>query len=193
MLSRRQSSHFKNVCLWVMQKCSDSAFCQRLRWKAGDIYAIQPASIALVGSRLQAQVVNEANNSNFSFTVTGYSGMLRVSMDEEPRKGRFEVPGVLMSNLAEREVRWTEKSRDSNGLRILLGSAESGVEIFIQYRPIKIDAFKNDKHILSFNARQMLNFEHLREKQVSARLAYSISLAVFLNCFFPVMPFPLTA
>ena len=73
------------------QKCSDSAFCMRLRGKRGDVYAVNGDSLAIDGSKLTARLVNEASKAEFDLTLTAYRGVVRLHIDEDPGMKRFQV------------------------------------------------------------------------------------------------------
>lgn len=75
----------------ILQKCNDAAFCKRLRGQKGDTYAVQTESLAVDGSKLTASVENEANGAEFQLTLTAYNGIVRLHIDEDASKGRFEV------------------------------------------------------------------------------------------------------
>ncbi len=82
-----------------VQKCADSGFCQRLRGKQGDTYAVDPKSIALHGAVATAKVQHEENGALFDLQLTNYDGILRLHIDEAASKHRFQVPWVLQSAL----------------------------------------------------------------------------------------------
>lgn len=65
---------------------------------------VEPQSIKVEGPRVTAAVRNTANaNGTFSLTLTAYGDTLRLFVDEEPGRGRFRVPDVLVPGLEERE------------------------------------------------------------------------------------------
>lgn len=73
------------------QKCKDAAFCKRLRGQKGDVYAVQTDSVAVEDSKLTARILNEAQNAEFLMTLTAYNGVVRLHIDEDASKGRFQV------------------------------------------------------------------------------------------------------
>ena len=76
-----------------MQKCADSAFCRRLRGKAGDVYALQAGTLQVEGAKLTARVVNEANQAEFDLTLTSYGNSVRLFIDEAAPNNRYQVQG----------------------------------------------------------------------------------------------------
>ena len=78
----------RRICL---QRCADSAFCQRLRGKAGDVYAVQPATLHVEGASLTARVLNEANKAEFDLRLTSYGSSVRLLIDEAPPNNRYQV------------------------------------------------------------------------------------------------------
>ena len=88
----------------MMQKCTDAAFCNRLLGTKDEGYIIDPASVHVAGAKLSAKVLNQDNpNVNLTLTLTAYGSFLRMHVNEDSSKGRFEVPGVLHKNLPQIE------------------------------------------------------------------------------------------
>lgn len=74
-----------------MQKCADSAFCKRLRGQKGEVYAVKTKTLVVKGSKLRANLVNEANQAEFQLELTAYDGIVRLHIDEDASKNRFQV------------------------------------------------------------------------------------------------------
>lgn len=86
------------------QKCADSAFCTRLRGNTSEAFVIVSESVKVEGPRLTADVRNTANaNGTFALALTAYGDTLRLFVDEQPDKGRFQVPDVLVPGLEARQ------------------------------------------------------------------------------------------
>ncbi|KAK9816687.1 hypothetical protein WJX72_003707 [[Myrmecia] bisecta] len=143
------------------KKCSDSAFCQRLRGKTGDVYSVLPDSLVITGSTATAKLRNQQEQAEFDLQLTAHDGVLRVHINEDPSKKRFEVPGVLLADLDQRQTSWSGHSKGETSAQLSLGSAE----VTLTYSPLRIDVSMAGQPAASFNSRQMFNFEHLREKQ----------------------------
>lgn len=88
----------------LQQKCADSAFCTRLRGNTSEAFVIVPESVQVQGPRVTASVRNTADaNGTFALVLTAYGDTLRLFVNEEPDKGRFQVPDVLVPGLEQRE------------------------------------------------------------------------------------------
>lgn len=74
-----------------MQKCADSAFCQRLRGKAGNVHALQLYTLQVEGAKLKARVLNEATKAEFDLTLTSYGDSVRLIIDEIAPNNRYQV------------------------------------------------------------------------------------------------------
>ncbi len=83
-------SQADQLCATFSQKCSDVAFCKRLRGQKGEVYAVQADTLAVEDSKLTARVVNEANAAEFVLTLTAYKDVIRLHIDEDASKGRFQ-------------------------------------------------------------------------------------------------------
>lgn len=73
------------------QKCADSAFCQRLRGKVGDVYALQPGTLRVEGAKLTARALNVANKTEFDLVLTSYGNSVRLFIDEAAPNNRYQV------------------------------------------------------------------------------------------------------
>ena len=84
-----------------LQKCADAAFCNRLLGSKDEGYMVDPASVNIAGSKLLCSVQNKENpDLDLKLTLTSYGSFVRLHINEDPLKGRFEVPGVLQKGLA---------------------------------------------------------------------------------------------
>lgn len=146
-----------------MQKCTDAAFCNRLLGARDEGYYIDPASVKVSGPTVNAKLLNKATQAVFTLTLKAYKGFVRLLVDEDASRKRFEVPGVLMHGLESREGSWVTKAQTSQFLQLQCEDAE----LQLQYTPLQIDISIKGQPVMSFNSRQMFNFEHMRQKQVS--------------------------
>ena len=146
-----------------MQKCSDAAFCNRLMGSVDEGYMVDPASVKIAGSKLLCRLQNTDNpDVHLHLALTSYGGFIRLQINEDAAKGRFEVPGVLQKDLAESESAW-EMSKAAAGYALLkLGNAD----IRLKYKPLELTVDIDGKPAIIFNSRHMFNFEHLRQKKV---------------------------
>jgi len=151
-----KANEFKN--------CADANFCTRNRGRAGDVYALRPGSAELRGgSTLAAAVVNEDAEGapELALSVTLYHGFLRLQLDEAGSgSGRYRVPDVLDAGF-ERAAASAVLDVGPDGLTLEGG----GLRVALQYWPLKLDVTAGSALVASFNARQMLGWEHSREKK----------------------------
>lgn len=126
------------------------------------MYALQPDSVALHGSVLTATVVNEEVEPNvpLKLTVTMYNGFMRLHLNEVAETERYEVPNVLM-DLQPLKVPAT-MDKGSDALTLQAGQ----IKAVIKFWPVHVDIWQGGTLAMSLNTRQMLNFEHTREKKV---------------------------
>ncbi len=144
------------------KKCTDAAFCNRLLGTRDEGYYIDPASVQFSGPSVTARLLNKAKGTDVTLTMKAYKGFVRLLVNEDASKKRFEVPGVLMHDLGSREAIWSKKAQTAQSLLLQLEDAE----MQLQYSPFQIGISIKGKPVMSFNGRQMFNFEHLRQKQV---------------------------
>ncbi|KAK9835160.1 hypothetical protein WJX81_002172 [Elliptochloris bilobata] len=143
------------------KRCSDSAFCTRLRGSSGEAYAVLPNSVAVAGSQISAQVKHEASGALFQLAITAYEGTVRLTVDEaDPSVGRFHVPEVLLPELPQQERPWTKVSQTRSSLRASLGAAA----VELGYSPLKLVLNVDGAPAVTFNADSMFAFEHRRAK-----------------------------
>ena len=114
------------------------------------------------GPSVDARLLNKATGTDVTLTVKAYEGFVRLLVNEDASKKRFEVPGVLMHDLGNREGSWSKKAQTAKSLHLQLGDAE----LQLQYSPLQIGVSIKGQPVMTFNGRQMFNFEHLRQKQV---------------------------
>ncbi|CAL8467821.1 g7359 [Coccomyxa elongata] len=143
------------------KKCTDAAFCNRLLGARDEGYYIDPASVKVFGPAVNAKLLNKATGADFTLTLKAYKGFVRLLVDEDASRKRFEVPGVLMHDLESREGSWVMKAQTSESWQLRCGDAE----LQLRYSPLQIDISIKGQPVMSFNSRQMFNFEHKRQKQ----------------------------
>ena len=146
-----------------MQKCTDAAFCNRLMGTVDEQYQVDPSSLKIAESKLVCKVHNKDKpEMDLTLTLTSYGSFVRLHINEDPSKGRFEVPGVLQEDLPQSVSSW-EKSKAAAGYALLkLGNAD----IRLTYSPLQLSLDILGKPAMVFNSRQMFNFEYLRQKKV---------------------------
>ena len=77
-----------------------------------------------------------------------------------------QLPWVLLPDLAQRETAWAKHSKALLGGRTTLALA-GGAEVTLTHRPLALEARLGGKPALKFNAENLLNYEHRRQKQVN--------------------------
>lgn len=78
----------------VLQKCKDSAFCQRLRGKAEGKYEVVGSSVKISDAELTASLRSSQSEKLLALRLTQYDGVLRVHVTESDHQ-RAEVNSVL--------------------------------------------------------------------------------------------------
>jgi hypothetical protein len=110
---------------------------------------------------LTAKLVNEAHQAEFVVSLLNYDGIVRLGVTENKEAQRFSVPDIVSTEIDTRQTPWERSS-------VVDASASVGAgrtDVFLQYRPFQLVVFENKKPIIVFNAQQLFEFEHLREKQ----------------------------
>ena len=147
----------------MMQKCTDAAFCNRLLGTKDEGYIVDPASVSVTGAKLSAKVLNKNNpDVSLTLTLTAYGNFLRMHVNEDASKGRFEVPGVLQKELPQIESSWKKSKVSAASTSLKIGEAD----FVLKYSPFQLSIDIASKPAMIFNSRQMFNFEYLRQKKV---------------------------
>lgn len=157
-------SHQSQFYLLHIQKCEHSAFCTRLRGTQGQTCSISPSSISVKGSSVTASLLCGDTRQQYDIALTAFDGIARLHINEagEPGKKRFQVPHALVPGLDKQAISWEKHDKSSSSLVLKLGQAD----ITLQYSPLQLDVNVDGKPAISFNSKQLFNFEHLRQKQV---------------------------
>ena len=165
--------------LFCMQKCENSAFCKRLRGVQGQTYSIAPSSVSIKGSAVHALLTCEDSKEQLDFQLTAYDGIARLHINEAKDSGkqRFQVPHALLPDVDSKAVSWSKHEKSSSSMVLKLGQAD----VTLQYSPLQLDVTVAGKPAISFNSRNLFNFEQLRQKQVSAS---SMSFLKRSRCIF---------
>lgn len=165
----------------MMQKCTDAAFCNRLLGTKDEGYIIDPASVHVAGAKLSAKVLNKENpNVKLTLTLTAYGSFLRMHVNEEDSsKGRFEVPGVLHKDLSQLESSWQESRVAAAYTLLKIGESN----IVLKYSPLQLSIDIAGKPAMTFNSRQMFNFEYLRQKKVYWSRAAGTATSLSHPCY----------
>ena len=133
----------------------------------GQTCSIPPSSVVVKGSAVQALLQCGDSKEELDLTLTAYDGIARLHVNERTSgKQRFQVPHALLPDVDSKATSWGQDEKSSNSLRLKLGQAD----VTLQYRPLQLDVTVNGKAAISFNSKNLFNFEHLRQKQVSTCL-----------------------
>ena len=112
---------------------------------------------------VDAKLLHKETAAQLKLSLTAYSGIVRLHVTEQQSlHQRFEVPGVLAHDLADRQASWDKTLRTAEALQLQLGDAE----IRLQYSPLELNISIAGQTAVSFGSRRMFNFEHHREKKV---------------------------
>ena len=136
---------------------------------------------------MDARLYHKESSAQYRLSLTAYDGVVRLHVNEDAARQRFEVPGVLAPDLATRQVAWDKTSRGATSLQLQMGD----VEVQLQYSPVEVTIAVAGQAALSFNSRRMFNFEHQRQKQVlvlcmlAVRTGCSCSTCAKTKCAHP--------
>lgn len=162
MLSEKQ---VEAVDKGAFKRCDQSGFCVRNRdfakAEGESPYHLLPETIIKTDSSFKAEVLNFENRQAFVLSVYSYAqDTVRVKFEEkQPLRPRYQVPDVIL----EPESLWKAPAADASGR--LFGVVE------IQHTPLLLrffdrDATSQDNPYLEVNSKQLLNMEHLRNREI---------------------------
>lgn len=148
----------------AVQKCGQSAFCTRLRGAQGKTCSVDSKSVSVQDSAMTASIACGDSKSLLDLTLTAYQGVARFHINEatDAGKQRFQVPHVLLPSLDGLKTSWQDSASASSSIKLSLGEAD----LTLQYNPLQLDVSVNGIPVMSFNSKQLFNFEQLRTKQV---------------------------
>lgn len=114
---------------------------------------------------MTASITCGGSKSQLDLTLTAYQGVARMYINEatEAGKQRFQVPHVLLPSLEGLKTSWQDSASASSSIKLSLGEAD----ITLQYDPLQLDVSVKGIPAMSFNSKQLFNFEQLRTKQVN--------------------------
>ena len=123
-----------------------------------------PDSVTVQQSTVTARLTCGSNKTQLDLILTAYQGVARLHINEAAGAGtqRFQVPHVLLPSLQNLKTSWQDSASTSNSLKLSLGQAD----VTLQYSPLQLDVSVKGIPALSFNSKQLFNFEQLRTKQV---------------------------
>ncbi len=149
----------------LLQKCEHSGFCMRLRGVQRETCSIASSSVAVKGSSVNALLVCGESKQELDLRLTAYDGIVRLHINEAKASGkkRFQVPHALLPDVDSKAISWGKNTKSSTSLLLTLGQAD----VSLQYSPLQLDVTIDGKPAISFNSKNLFNFEHLRQKQVS--------------------------
>ena len=145
----------------MLQKCTDSNFCNRLRGVRGPAFEVLPKSVDVRGQAANAKLLETQSKAEYDLSLTAYNGVLRLRVSE-PAKNRFEVPDILQPKFLDAPADWTTKKASSKSLLLQLGNAA----LTLDYQPFKLSLAIGGKPAIEVNERSLFGFEHLRQKKV---------------------------
>lgn len=150
--------------------CDSTSFCRRhrelTRWAT---FRVNPSTIAASSTGLTAEVIRTDNEPSeksqpvvFTLELIVYEhGILRLKLNEKnPLKPRYEVPDVLLSQLQTAEGTYKDHK--------LSFGPSSAFSAVISDDPFRLDVFVGNEKVISFNDRNLLQFEELQERQAAA-------------------------
>ena len=110
----------------------------------------------------------------YELALTAFDGIARLHINEagDSGKKRFQVPHALLPGLDKQAINWDKHDKSPSSLTLKLGQAD----VTLQYSPLQLDVTVDGKPAISFNSKQLFNFEHLRQKQVGHAEPYHMGL-----------------
>lgn len=170
------------------KKCADAAFCRRGRalasraleagsrsWRSP--YSLDKSGISFSSAKSSFTAPIKSSiypDVKFSLEVRVHEdGAVRVRMDETYEEGRkwkrydeaaawalIRVPSLAAAGV----VDWKVGKKDIKGVF-------NGVEVRLQYEPLKITLLRDGREEIVLNGDSLLHMEHFREKPAQAKVA----------------------
>jgi len=144
--------------------CDQSSFCKRQRAVAegSSQYSVVLETVSQSpDAGVVVDVRNDANNVTFLLQLMPLEGgMLRLLMDEKnPLYPRFKEPyAVLEGNLKVDKTFAATKSGEV--IQVVFGA----VRAELRARPLQLSVFRDDRLLMTVNARGLLAYEHYRKR-----------------------------
>eukprot|EP00696_Hemimastix_kukwesjijk_P010827 gnl/Hemi2/2362_TR835_c0_g1_i2.p1 gnl/Hemi2/2362_TR835_c0_g1~~gnl/Hemi2/2362_TR835_c0_g1_i2.p1 ORF type:complete len:894 (+),score=296.09 gnl/Hemi2/2362_TR835_c0_g1_i2:162-2843(+) len=151
------------------KKCSDNHFCKLHRDLAEPSAAVSPPyvvpgeapAIRVEGGKVIADIVSELNPKELltvEFQAYSEGQIVRMRIVEKtPLRQRYEVKDVLMEGLKATELHKVLVSNE--------GAFQAGhATLYVRTSPFLVEVSYKGRSVLSANSRNLLKFEHSREK-----------------------------
>ncbi|KAG8829063.1 hypothetical protein FRC20_008771, partial [Serendipita sp. 405] len=159
--------------------CDQSGFCKRGRslasraktasstWKSP--YSIDASSIAITAkkSRFTASVISSIYPEiKFELDVRAHEdGTFRVRMDEvDGLRKRYDETAkwaLIQEPLLSETISWKQTKKDIKAL-----NSKTGVEVRVQFAPLRVALARNGKEEVVLNGQGLLHMEHFRLKDI---------------------------
>ncbi|KAL0343238.1 UNVERIFIED_CONTAM: putative glucan 1,3-alpha-glucosidase [Sesamum angustifolium] len=182
---------FINCCFsWKkdeFRNCNQTPFCKRARSRKPGACSLIAIDVSVSDGDLVAKLISKENNQENSenqgkpikplvLRISAYQdGVMRVKIDEDqslgPRKKRFEVPDVIVSEFLEKKLwlqRMKEEKNEAGSGTLSVVYLSDGFEGVIRHDPFEVfvrESGKKGKKVLSLNSNGLFDFEQLRDKK----------------------------
>ena len=148
------------------KKCHQAHFCKRHRNRQAGSSTLVLASGELKDGRYIGSIRNRAPGMeavNLDLEIRAYDGgILRMKVNEDPSKKRYEVPDVLEPGLDSLEHPMKlGVSSSENETVLVLGPQLTAT---LKKDPIQLELRRGSDVLISFNSKGLFEFEHLRSK-----------------------------
>ncbi|KAJ8765299.1 hypothetical protein K2173_011996 [Erythroxylum novogranatense] len=165
------------------RNCDQTPFCKRARSHKPGACSVIVRDVAVSDGHLTAKLVprtlpepgHEDQSNPLILTLSTYQdGILRLKIDEDPslhpRKKRFEVPDVIVSEFDEKKVRIQRVSMetiDGDATPSSVVYLCDGYEVVLRHDPFEVYVREKSSNVrvISLNSHQLFDFEQLRAKK----------------------------
>lgn len=144
--------------------CEQSGFCKRHRNFKPDEpeFMVKSDTVKIENGHLSGQCENTKNSVLFSLDMYLLKdNRIRFRVNElNPMKERFEVKDVIIDDLTQEKFKIIKNDQTLIELQSPLNN-----RVIVYLNPLKLEFYIGDYLVTSFNSKNLLKFEHLREKK----------------------------
>ncbi|KAH7705988.1 glycosyl hydrolase family 31 protein [Aphelenchoides avenae] len=142
--------------------CEQATFCTRHRKQTEKAnYEVDPATVRANETAVEAELVSAVNRLKLAVVLLEDSS-LRIQINEAgtPLRPRFQPLLALNGEPKQKKLPAADTGKESTSF-----VTPEGHKIVVAHKPFRIDVFHGKELLFSVNSKQLLKFEHFREKK----------------------------
>jgi alpha 1,3-glucosidase len=142
--------------------CEQATFCTRHRkQEVRANYYVDPSTVKANETAIEAELASDVNRLRLAVALLEDTS-LRISLTEagDPLRPRYQPLIALKGEPKQKSLSGAEVGETSTSF-----TTKDGHKVVISHKPFRIDVFIKKELLFSVNSRQLLKFEHFREKK----------------------------